>query len=147
MELNRKLSESQIIGQNSAMKFTSIGMIILIMTPILIGLYFLYLTDIPINIGGKLPALWMLLLVQFFLMTIGLFISRYLGRWAGKMILDQEKSTYPIAVLTLATTFTVTLLIPINLTVIIFGILTSLILGYFMGSEIERKGIRLLEKM
>lgn len=134
------MSKNQIIGQKVAIKFTVIGLLILLLTLIIIGLLYFYVFDWPLNIGGKQSKAWLLIAVPFIVIGIGWVLSKYMGRWAGKMILDEGKSPFRITFLTLATIFTCMLLPFLNLPLLIFGIVISMVTARFMGTEIEREG-------
>ena len=122
------------------MKFISIGMLILILTPVIIGAMLFYFSDWPINIGGKETEHWALAIAPIFVIGIGWLMPRFIGRWAGKMIIDEGKSPYQISLLTLITTFIAMLMLFLNITILTFGVIVSIILARFMGNEIKRKG-------
>ena len=106
----------------------------------IIGIIFSSFSDWPLIIGGQKPENGTLAIDLFFVIGIGWLMTRSMGRWAGKMIVVVGKSPFLISFLTLTAIFIAMLLLSLNLSIMIFGVVILIILSRFMGYEIKRKG-------
>jgi len=90
--MNKTLIENQIIGQKVTMKFVFIGISILILAPVIIGSILFLFFDWPLIVESQKPENWTLIIALLLIIGIGFLMSKVLGRWAGKMIIDEKKS-------------------------------------------------------
>ena len=134
------MTDSKSIGRKVTFKYCLAGVLIMALIILIIGAYFFYYSDGPINIGGKRSSLFWNGLHIAGIIVAGYILISLIGGWSGRMIINDSKSPYMISVITLSSIFMILATMTGQLGLAILGVMMALSLGHFMGREIKRKG-------